>query len=564
MAAETEAMDHPEDEEVPDQGVLRDYLMMGPEGVDLEYVTGLLPFTTAAGGAQTCELIGITEVEGRCLVAVPAAVWHKRPPKRLLPRTALTKVSAVEVAASGTSERAAPLAATNLRVWIGFLDPSLELKVDFLATGADYPFGVDGHGLPLYPHGQALQAVVNDTFVFQSAESAPGAPEPAQQVSDRLTTLEDAMSKIAAGFKVMMERQAPTAPTPAAEPPLLQAKPKARQAAPRDGGAAPFPNLDPGVARAAQDAGVSLAALAEMDRLVGGAPRVPGFPKKRAAKPAPGGLGLSESEEDGEQDLPEPPQVPAAAAEDPLGAVLSRLTQVVETLAKDKRPAGGQSKLDVLLDGAGSGGAQPEVGGATRRNSAARRALRQALTENPKLISRVIANNMAEDLLGMAQPGVPPLTSARAWVEHRSRIGAYNTLARTAWSVAGALDSIRQGRYEETEARLSILLLMLDQVGVDRGSWTLASELSLEPGVPMHSFRLHDSHRDHEQVHSRLLDSRWAELALGHLREQMEFAEKREKLGRTKAQGSATDPDPDEGEGAATRPRPKPKAQPKK
>ena len=34
------------------------------------------------------------------------------------------------------------------------------------------------------------------------------------------------------------------------------------------------------------------------------------------------------------------------------------------------------------------------------------------------------------------------------------------------------------GKYEETEVRLSVLILMLDQVGVDRGGWGFANELS--------------------------------------------------------------------------------------
>ena len=115
------------------------------------------------------------------------------------------------------------------------------------------------------------------------------------------------------------------------------------------------------------------------------------------------------------------------------------------------------------------------------------------------------------------------------------------------------------GKYEETEVRLSVLILMLDQVGVDKGGWTLASELSLEPAIPMHSFRLRET-RDHEQVHSRLLDSRWAELAISYLREQTEFAEKRNKLSRNRApHGTAQ-----EEEEGQSRTRAKPKAQPKK
>ena len=53
----------------------------------------------------------------------------------------------------------------------------------------------------------ALYNAVNDIFAFQSAESAAMGAEPAAQLGERLTTLEDAMAKIGSGFKVMMERE---------------------------------------------------------------------------------------------------------------------------------------------------------------------------------------------------------------------------------------------------------------------------------------------------------------------------------------------------------------------
>ena len=112
----------------------------------------------------------------------------------------------------------------------------------------------------------------------------------------------------------------------------------------------------------------------------------------------------------------------------------------------------GTTSFDLLLDGpASSSSGAPDGGGVPRRNAAARRALRAALTENPALISRVIEGHMTEteDLMGMHQPGVPTRSTARAWLEHRSRIGPYN---KAAWAAAGALDAIRQQRYAETEA----------------------------------------------------------------------------------------------------------------
>ena len=58
--------------------------------------------------------------------------------------------------------------------------------------------------------------------------------------------------------------------------------------------------------------------------------------------------------------------VQEAVPANPLEAVLQRLTQVVETLAKDKKPANGQSKLDAHGVRSGSGSAQ-DSSGAPRR-----------------------------------------------------------------------------------------------------------------------------------------------------------------------------------------------------
>ena len=70
----------------------------------------------------------------------------------------------------------------------------------------------------------------------------------------------------------------------------------------------------------------------------------------------------------------------------------------------------------------------------------------------------------------------PPQLCARAWVEFRSRIGAYKTGAYVAWSVAGIVDSLMQGHVKKAKARAAVCLLMLDQASIDRGNWALAGE----------------------------------------------------------------------------------------
>ena len=78
---------------------------------------------------------------------------------------------------------------------------------------------------------------------------------------------------------------------------------------------------------------------------------------------------------------------------------------------------------------------------------------------------------------------------------------------------------------------------MLDQAAADRGSWVLASALSLEQGPPFAALSHHlpPSVGDGEVPFSRLLDPRWAEVALCHLKDTEEYVNRRGKVGAAKA-----------------------------
>ena len=219
------------------------------------------------------------------------------------------------------------------------------------------------------------------------------------------------------------------------------------------------------------------------------------------------------------------------------------LVRAVETMQRGGAKA---SSLDRALDGAASGSGESSSLPSARRNSAARRALRDALVSSPSEISGVIEALMSEDLSSVS-PGVavPGQTSARAWAEHRSKVTAYPSSVWAVWIMAGALDCLRTNRPEQARARLNLGLMIFDQMSIDRGSFVLASELALEVPPPLHSFRQHENHST-GQVCSRLLDPRWAEVAaIGHLKEQAEFLEKRAKLGRNDPPAPRTDADPD-------------------
>ena len=218
-------------------------------------------------------------------------------------------------------------------------------------------------------------------------------------------------------------------------------------------------------------------------------------------------------------------------------------------------PNRSSSKVECALDGISASGVN-EAGsiGSGKKTAAARRALRLALAENPEEIVSLIERLMMEDLSSQTvTPGQPlPTLCAKAWVEHRSRIGHSKSSSYTAWTVAAALDSLRAGNIQGCRARLNLMLLMLDQTACDRGSWTLSSELSLEQPPPMSVLQTHapPSVQDGEMPFSRLLDPRWAEVAMAHVRDTEEYLVRRNKLGRKDGHPEA-EPTP--------KPKPKPK-----
>ena len=139
-----------------------------------------------------------------------------------------------------------------------------------------------------------------------------------------------------------------------------------------------------------------------------------------------------------------------------------------------------------------------------------------------------------EDMLSRTiAPGMPMTElCARAWVEHRSRIGAYRVSAHAAGAAAGILDDFIHGSPQAARAKAA-LLLQLDQAAIDKGEWALAGELSLER--PFHNMCA-QAIADGESPYSRLLDPRWSEIALAHPRDTEEYLTKRRGLNKKPTQ----------------------------
>eukprot|EP00435_Cladocopium_sp_Y103_P051693 s1247_g16.t1 len=562
------------------------------EGViNLNYPVGLFS-VEAESFSTTLQLIQIGEFEEKLLVAVPEKVWHRTLSKCILPANALSKPTLVEVAASEIGNLSEPLPDSFLRVWIGFLKRDYYESVEILEeSNVEHCFDLNDDPI-LVPHAQALIDVAQEHFAFFSADGAsPAQPngsaeedidgEPLEPgdagleedytpggVHRRVDRIETALLELTAAVRKLSAAKSKPAPKPKTA--AKQSASKARPSKQRVGGltsaqqqqkANPYPLLDPGVVNAALQAGIPAENLEQMQKLMGRGAKTTRVKDMNAKIQPTDHL----SEDDGPEVVEDVGEESGLGAADPYAASLAKLTSIVDLLTAEKQKKALTSRLETALDtGAGSSSDHP-LQGTGKKAAAARRALRSAYEEHPEEIYLLIEKLMNEDLNTVTLgPGLEsPKLCARAWVEFRSKIGGYKTGAFAAWSVAGILDSLMQGHVRKARARAAVCLMMLDQASIDRGNWALAGELSLEAPPPFSSLLAHQppAVQDGESPFSKLLDPRWSELALAHLKEQDEYLLKRKNVG--KFLKGAKEGGAEDGADGETRRKPKPKATPK-
>lgn len=515
--------------------------------VNFEYPLGKLDVEATAGGPSV-RVVFVADLEGKILVAVPSSAWHRLTAKRVLGAGSFAKPVHVSLAGCVAGDRTDPTVG-ELRVWMGFLDPVLvDQVVEVSPLGeVDYDFE-DG----LLPYAGALKELATEHFSFFSAGEAEteenvdtqpkGRASAAGSRGDdvRLTKLEETMAQLSASMKTVLEQTtaakaaAPTSTTTwprtsALRTPRVRFDPSVTKPAAID--LEEYPDLDGAVVQAAITAGVDRHSLEEMQKLV--SKNKKGARPLRQHSPSPMTNPLSDTEEDPGQEQEECGS--PGGSGDPVPQALARLTEIVEHLTANKSKG---NKLDLALDGAGTSSADSSLGGSVgKRAAAARRYLRTALRESPVDIYTLIEKLMEEDI--QSQSTVPGMssapTSARSWMEHRSRIGAYKSMAHSGWGVAGIIDALRAGQISQARARANLLLLQLDQASADRGSWALAQDLSLELPPPFSVLSTHQAPdvNSGELPFSRLLDPRWAEITMSFLRDQDQYVNHRRTLGRS-------------------------------
>ena len=527
----------------------------GSGGFKVGYPTAILELDEGV----SLRVVPVAEFDDRCLVAVPFSTWHRKVARRVLSQGSLIRAVTVELAACKVEERETVLAQV-IKVWMGFLQPSLVEQL-YLGEGreAQHEFLL-GESSEFLPSAQSLRDAAQEHFAFMSAaEEALVAPvaESGLGMEGRMDRVEGSISQLTELVQSLLDHRDPPGPSSQPRPPALRPKPKPPSAkSPKKDAVIEekYPALDPAVAAAAMGAGVGEDAMKEMQRLLMvGSQKSRKFPESRVTfDPSTRGAKtrvqavLSESEEEEELGTEHDSGL-ESSGQDHVQAALLKLTSIASALTSDKVKRTKVSKVEAALDGISSSGLTEGSGlGSGKRAAAARRVLRASLQENPADIHMLVEKLMLEDLCHQTMtPGQPaPRLCARAWLEHRAKIGAYRTSAQAAWSACGALDSLIGGDIAGARARICLLILMLDQAAVDRGSWVLAAELGLEQGPPMAVLGGHHppSIADGDPPYSRLLDARWAEVAVAHIRETDEYLVKRGKLGKRSTEEDVENP----------------------
>lgn len=505
---------------------------------DVDYPVGVYEVIDQDSGEVSLRvaLIAILETEGRVLVAVPFSCWHRNISKRRLPPGALVKPVAATVRFVDKAEEAEEQSEEEAKVWLGYLAKPHEDCVVFEGGGEveEPELLFSEKGASWLPTADSLGAAAEYLFEFETATSGPGregrrqaagAPVP---VEDRISRLEESVGDLTEGIKRLLTQSGhPLEATSKAAPPCPPGLPAAGSL---DG--SPLDKLDLDVLKSARMAGVPEEQLLEMQRIAStGKPRLGDLPQ-HIKKVQRNKNVLSESEDEAAGgNAVSTIEVPSNA--DPMTAAIAKLTVIADHLTSGKQKA---NTLEALLDGSGSNTAADSTSSSStsRRSAAALRLLRRSLVQNPKLIYEAVENHMLEDFQVRTQlpgSGAVPV-SARAWLELRSKVQGYVTPVRLLWGIAGILDSLRAGCAEEARARACLLLCQGDQLSIERGSWLVAGELSLEEPPPLAAFHNHPLPTESEPPYSRLVDPRWMDLVLYRLNEFDSLQEKKKKLSR--------------------------------
>ena len=230
------------------------------------------------GFPVTVHCVVVGDVQGKLLICLPAAAWHRKVAKRTVPRGFLSKVIAAEVAAASLADRAVEIPGQVVRVWLGFCEGEAERSIQVSDGVPSVNFGSLPTGDLLVPFAEALallwQHQVSGTATTPVHTANEGA-DPQGSVPDRLASIERTLAALAPGASMeplaasatKLDTRAKAAP---AQAPVRRgmSQPRVQQS----GAPGVYPGLDQSVVAAALASGVEPHVLGEMSRLVDARP----------------------------------------------------------------------------------------------------------------------------------------------------------------------------------------------------------------------------------------------------------------------------------------------------
>ena len=527
-----EEVEHQRSEEEEEERTLHDFVILDLEGNgNSNYSVGSFEFGTGIG--DCCELIVICEIDGRFLVGVPEAVWHRQVAKRIIPPKCLQRPTLVSVNAFRVGEEEEEESGLKMKIWCGFLEPKFEGLISF-GIHLEPIHGFSTMEERMLPATQSLVDIAGEHYSFRSAESGlergGGGRQKQPTEAERLKDLEENLASLTAALQ-SLKASLPDQPAP--RPSALKAKPKAKDKKKDVRG------LEPAVVQSALSAGVPAQHLKELGGILREKPRRLDDLERKAAKTMAGPLDdIPLAEEEDEPDLEMAVEAEEGTGGSGMEAAIIQLTKIASHLTESKR----RDPLEQLLDVGASGASGSDGSGlpTSKRNAAALRALQKCLKENPKYIYQCLEANLQSDFLSRPmQPGEPLTagTTARGWLAAKSRVLNYTNHVRWSWQAAGIWDALMAGNSEEARARSALLVASADQSSIDGGNWLLANASLLESPPPYQLFSSHHPPAHFENQYSALYDPRWLDIFMGHVKELESYQEARKKLGRNGLKG---------------------------
>lgn len=512
----------------------REFVVCKEGSINHFFSVGRLPIDITAG--TTTEVIAVTVIDSKLLVAFPSKVWARKVSERKLPSKALVKPTLCSVASCLALDREVA-GSVPLRVWFGFLQPEMEAELDFSDLGEepDFVFALE-EGAGILPTADAMMEVASEHYAFQSAVSGAGVPGHQGEggvggTEERLQKLEQVLASIQLNLSEIAKDKK-TVPTSAGARPKPASRPSALKVPKKQ---PIFPGLDPSVVSAALAAGVPEAHLTEMSGIIKDRPRrLEDVPRPAATKKSPDANSnstVSEEEEDSEGGA-DGDALGSDGTGKVVGKAIMQLTKICTQLAKkDQRK---QDSLENLLDGTGSASSADSSSlPAARKTAAAMRAMRKALSDSPKVIYESLEAHLQSDYAARTVAPGEPLqagVTVRGWVANKSRVMNYTNHVRWVWQVSAIWDCLINGKTDEARARCGLLIAAADQASIDGGNWLVPSVALLESPPPFQMFGNHLPPSPHELQHSALYDPRWFEVFLAQVKEMDTLQEAKKKL----------------------------------